>query len=267
MKEILVMMRKKKNAVLKYEYWKGLEERYAPGNVEKKIQDSIKSNNDQGDGYYIGTKNECDTLKGFRNKRVADGIMDNNFPLAPFTNKRKINSRKDELKAVTQLLGFSDVFDDDDDDDDESNKKKRRLPASPNCVTVPVATTNVINPAATTNVTNPTGGLSLFGVGGVRRHKSAKKRLLHIAPPIATPASTIHCTIKESTTVKNALCHKRTANIHIQNYQTHNDEAVTSIDIGASFNDHESLIRMILVILPASDLHQQSVKAKARKTI
>ena len=215
---------------------------YATGDKEKEIHNSIKLHNNQGDGYYTGTKKQCDTIKGKRNERVRDRVMNNNFPVTPYTKKRKTNSRDDNLKVVTELLRGSYVLDDDDDDDDERNKKKRRLPASPNRATVPVATTNVINPAATTNVTNPTGELSLFCVGGVPRTNQNDMGDINIVRSKSTIGESkrekddITSTMKKVSTVNDNATTSTTTTSHKQQSPS-KKRAICELDTSRGFTD------------------------------
>ena len=80
------------------EYYKKLDEKYDIGDEVKKIQDYIKSNNDQGGGYYTGTAEELNIWKANRNKIFADRMMDGDMPLSNYFKKRKIDTRQDRKK-------------------------------------------------------------------------------------------------------------------------------------------------------------------------
>ena len=105
------------------EYYKRLDEEYDIGDEVKKIQDSIKSNNDQGGGYYTGTAEELNIWKASRNKIFAGRMMDGDMPVSNYFKKRKTDTRQDRKNEIQKLFGCSKLFYDDDVDDD-SNKKR-----------------------------------------------------------------------------------------------------------------------------------------------
>ena len=70
-------------------YYDRLNEKYDIGNEVKKIQDSIKSNNDQGGGFYTENAEELNTWNENRNKIFAGRMMDDDMLLSNYLKREK----------------------------------------------------------------------------------------------------------------------------------------------------------------------------------